>query len=425
MIHRPALARALPLLATRGEYPLRRDTAALGERLLLKLMARIAVGQLSVVLTSGARHEFVGATPGPAATITLSAPVAAWRLLLGGANGFADAYVDGYWRADDLPCLLELAALNSAALGPSLLGSLWHRLLTRLAHARNANSRRGSQQNVERHYDLGNAFFAAWLDSSLTYSSALFEKPGLSLEEAQAAKNEKTADWAGIAEGSRVLEVGCGWGAFAELAARRGAFVDAITLSAEQLEYARGRIAAAGLGKRARISQRDYRDIEGHHDAIVSIEMIEAVGESYWPLYFETLARALKPRGHLVLQAIVIADDHFETYRRRPDFIQRQVFPGGMLPCRNAILRDARASGLALMREASFGADYARTLSIWRERFHVNWPAIAAQGFDERFRRLWDYYLAYCIAGFRTGRVNVLHLAFSHANRDQCAKGAS
>jgi cyclopropane-fatty-acyl-phospholipid synthase len=282
-------------------------------------------------------------------------------------------------------------------------------------HWTRRNTRKGSRKNIHAHYDLGNEFYRLWLDPSMTYSSALFEgEGGEPLEAAQTAKYERILEQIGAKQGDSILEIGCGWGGFAETAARRGMRVTGVTISREQLDYARARLDRAGLGDRVDLRFCDYRDMEGRYDHIVSIEMIEAVGERYWPEYFAALKRHLVPGGSALVQAIVIADDFFERYRRHPDFIQTYVFPGGMLLSPASLREQCRLAGLKVAELYSFGLDYARTLETWLGRFDRVADQVAKLGFDERFRRMWRYYLAYCAAGFSTRRTDVLQAHYRH-----------
>ena len=286
------------------------------------------------------------------------------------------------------------------------------RALDHLRHLLRRNSRAGSRRNIHAHYDLGNSFYAAWLDPGMTYSSALFREAGTSLEAAQREKYAVLARRIGIESGHKVLEVGCGWGGFAEFVGREiGAEVDAITISQAQFDHASARIQAAGLADRVRIKLCDYRDLDGVYDRVASIEMFEAVGEPYWPTFFNKLEAVLKPGGLAGLQIITIADDLFDGYRRRPDFIQKYIFPGGMLPSQSRLREEVASAGLVWRGLDGFGADYAQTLHQWTGRFESAWPKIQALGFDDQFRRLWRYYLGYCQAGFTTGRTDVVHLA--------------
>ena len=326
------------------------------------------------------------------------------RLLTGGDVAGAEAYIDGDWSSPDLPALIELVARN-AALVQTIGGSWFARMLNRLHHRMNANTRRGSKRNIMRHYDLGNAFYAAWLDEGMSYSSALYETGAERLEDAQTAKQDRAIDLLALAGGERVLEIGCGWGGLAARLLARGAGpVTGLTLSPAQLAYARDRLAGAGP---ADIRLQDYRDTDGTFDRIVSIEMVEAVGEAWWPSYFATLRDRLRPGGIAVLQAITIAEERFADYRTCVDFIQRYIFPGGMLPSASALRRQIVEAGLELRSVQTFGSSYARTLAEWRRRFHAAWPDIERLGFDERFKRIWDYYLSYCEAGFRSEATDV------------------
>jgi len=374
----------------------------------------LAAGDLTLVMPDGKVHRYAGTAPGPRATLRLHRMRALRRLLTGGAVGFGEAYMDGDWDSPDPAALLELGDLNTQALGRAVAGHRWLRMGLALWHRLHDNSRRGSRRNIAAHYDLGNAFYACWLDPGMTYSAALFAHPGQPLAEAQQAKYRAIAVDVGLAPGMRVLEIGCGWGGFAELMARDyGVRVVGLTLSREQHVWATRRLAAQGLAERAQIRLQDYREVEGTFDRIVSVEMIEAVGERWWPTYFATLRDRLAPGGKAGLQAITIADERFETYRRGCDFIQRHVFPGGMLPSPAALDRQAVAAGLTPITTRCFGTDYERTLAIWERNFRHAWSEIAAQGFGDRFRRLWEFYLAYCRAGFRTGAVDVRHLVLT------------
>lgn len=337
------------------------------------------------------------------------------RVLVDGDMGFAEAYMEGFCDSPDLPALIRLLAANEPALGKVTRTSALHTMMRKFLHRRNENTREGSKKNIHAHYDLGNEFYGLWLDPSMTYSSALYEgEPGKPLEAAQTAKYERILDRLGARQGDSILEIGCGWGGFAEVAARRGLRVTGVTISREQLDYARARLERAGLADRVDLQFRDYRDIQGRYDHIVSIEMIEAVGERYWPEYFATLKRHVAPGGSAIVQAIVIADDLFERYRRHPDFIQTYVFPGGMLLSPTSLREQCRQAGLKVAELYSFGLDYARTLETWLGRFDRVTDQIGRMGFDERFRRMWRYYLAYCAAGFSTRRTDVLQAHFRH-----------
>jgi len=373
------------------------------------LLSRTRYGRLTLGLPNGRTIDIGGREPGPQAGLQLRRWRAVERLFLQGDLGLALAFRDGDWDSPDLLALLEFGLANEAAWGSLLDGSRPARWLARLAHRLRANSRRGSRHNIAFHYDLGNGFYRQWLDDSMLYSSALFsDAPDDTLEAAQARRLDRILQMLDTPAGGEVLEIGCGWGTLAAtLAQRHGARVTGLTLSSEQLAFATERARDWGVADQVELRLQDYRDVQGQYDRIVSIEMIEAVGEAYWPTYFDTLRQRLKPGGVVVLQAITIADDRFESYRRGADFIQRCIFPGGMLPSPSALREHAERAGFEIEEAFCFGEGYARTLAEWRRRFLAAWPAIATQGFDEAFRRLWLYYLCYCEAGFRSGRVDV------------------
>jgi cyclopropane-fatty-acyl-phospholipid synthase len=370
-------------------------------RLLAAAAERAGRGRVALVLPDGTR---LPAARAPAAEIVLRRHRALWRVLAGGGIGLAESYMDGDWDTPDLPGLLALLAEAHRGAGVPVPLGPWHRLM----HLARPNTRRGSRRNIAAHYDLGNDFFRLWLDPGMTYSAALFAAPDDTLEQAQRRKYRRLADLLGLRPGLRVLEIGCGWGGFAEMAAREyGCRVVAITLSRAQLQYARERIARAGLCDRVELLLQDYREVGGAFDRVAAIEMFEAVGERNWPAFFGLLRRRLVPGGMAALQVITIAESRFARYRRRADFIQRYIFPGGMLPSPDALRRAAAAAGLRPGAAETFGPSYARTLAEWHRAFDHAWPAVAGLGFDERFRRMWKFYLAYCEGGFRAGAIDV------------------
>lgn len=388
-------------------------------RTVFSIVERIEIGALEFELPDGRVFRAAGETPGPEGRIRVHDERMFGRMVRDGGLGFAEAYIDGWWSSPDLQAVLDAALLNNENVARELPENPLSLALNRFRHWLNRNTRLQAKRNIEAHYDLGNEFYGLWLDPSMTYSSGLFQTPeasaGQSLEDAQRAKYRSICDRMALRQGDHVLEIGCGWGGFAEYAAREvGARVTAITISREQHEFARRRIHEAGLAERVDIRLVDYRDVEGRFDRIASIEMFEAVGEQYWDAYFATLRRVLKPGGRAGLQIITIRDDLFEGYRRRPDFIQKYVFPGGMLPSEPRLAPVIAGAGLDWDTTERFGQDYAATLERWSHRFDDAWPAIAAGGrFDDRFRRLWRFYLAYCEAGFRSGRTDVIQIGLA------------
>jgi cyclopropane-fatty-acyl-phospholipid synthase len=336
------------------------------------------------------------------------------RILKNGDIGLAEGFMAREWETSDLPGLLTLLADNVERFSRLLEGSFLGKAANWLRHITNANTRAGSRRNILAHYDLGNRFYEAWLDRTMTYSSAKFDAKAKDLEGAQLEKYRALAQQLELKAGDHVLEIGCGWGGFAEFAARDyGARVTGITISDEQLAYARARIERAGLSHLVDIRRQDYRDVEGQFDKVASIEMFEAVGERYWPAYFAKISEVLKPGGRAGLQIITIEDRLFDSYRKRADFIQRYVFPGGMLVSIERLKQETANAGLAWRKVEAFGQSYAETLHAWADRFSAKWRDISAMGFDERFKNLWLFYLGYCEAGFRTGRTDVIQLALA------------
>ena len=389
-------------LILRGDAPLTRDT-----RTVFALLDKLSGGRLTVRLPDGRCVAFGHGERCVSLQVHDERLFA--RVLARGDIGFAEAYLDGWWESPDLTGVLALLARNREVLTRAVYGS-WRQLLSaRMRHWFNRNSRAGSKRNIMAHYDLGNAFYRLWLDPSVSYSAALYRaQDDGSLLTAQHAKYHRILDRLQAKAGECVLEIGCGWGGFAELAVQAGLQVTGLTLSPAQLAWAQQRVPAADL------RLQDYRDTQAQFDHLVSIEMFEAVGERWWPTYFSTVARALKPGGKALIQSITIRDDLFSAYRRGTDFIQQYIFPGGMLPSRSAFRRAAERQGLQVTDEFAFGLDYARTLAEWRAAFEAHWPQIAALGFDETFRRLWRFYLCYCEAGFLAGNIDVVQFELAH-----------
>ena len=379
-------------------------------RPLVAVLGRIAKGTLELTTPEGYQLRF-GDGGEPWADLQLTDWTALRRIFRSGDVGLAECYRDGLVTSNNLTALMRLGIQNQEALDKAIHGS---RLLTlgyRIRHLLRFNSRRGSAQNIGFHYDLGNDFYRLWLDPSMSYSSARFDSGHTEdLEQGQQAKYRRMVDFAGARPGDSVLEIGCGWGGFAEYAARQGIHVQGVTVSREQLSFARERLSRESLASLADLELRDYRDIHGSYDHIVSIEMLEAVGERYWQAYFGKLNALLNPGGRAAIQTIVIDDAHFERYRRGTDFIQQYIFPGGMLPSPVKLREMAAASGFRIGRFESFGGDYAETLRRWSRSFEDNLEQVRQQGFDDQFIRLWRLYLAYCEAGFDEGRINVVQL---------------
>ena len=374
-------------------------------RIVLQMLRRLEHGALRLICPDGSTLAFGDDSAPVSLKLNNWHPCAA--ALKSGDIGFAESFIAGDWQTDDLAALLQLLARNRHALDDAIYGSWWGGLLYRLRHLFNRNSKAGSRRNIHAHYDIGNAFYRLWLDPSMTYSSALFAEPTMTLQQAQHAKYARILEQLQLGEGARVLEIGCGWGGFAELATSKGMQLTGLTLSTEQLEFARARLQDAGLAQRADLRLQDYRDVAGEFDGIASIEMFEAVGEQYWDSYFECVARRLKQGGRACIQTITIADELFARYRKGSDFIQQYIFPGGMLPSPQVFRAHAQRHGLEVDAELAFGLDYARTLADWHRDFNAVLPEVRAQGFDERFIRTWQFYLAYCEAGFREHNIDL------------------
>jgi cyclopropane-fatty-acyl-phospholipid synthase len=389
-----------------------------GFALLLRLLAaNWTVGRLTLLLPNGQTHQLEGSQPGLSAILDIKNYGFARRVLASGDIGFAEGYMAGEWESPQLAALLEVLARNQEHIRRLTQGNPVMKAVHWLSHRMHRNSRSGSKKNIHAHYDLGNAFYASWLDPSMTYSSARFTRSGMALKAAQREKYASLARTMDLRSGQSVLEIGCGWGGFAEFAAKEvGARVTGITISKEQYAFARQRMFDAGLADRADIQLIDYRDVRGRFDRVASIEMFEAVGMEYWPAYFAKIREVLEPGGKAGLQIITIDDRFFAGLAKRTDFIQKYIFPGGMLPSENSLRPVIGHAGLEWRSVERFGQDYAETLRLWDKRFQAAWDEIRRMGgFDERFRRLWRFYLAYCEAGFRSARTNVIQLALDRA----------
>lgn len=409
---------AAPVLATPDVLEKLRGVPRLA-RYLLRMLLNIQYGTIIVRLPGGQSLRFEGRVAGEVGEFELKTYSIIRRMLSGGGIGFAEAYIAGDVDSPDMAKFLEVFARNRTMMMQTLRSGIldWvHQRYNRLYHRLHRNTRSGSKRNIHAHYDLGNEFYSLWLDPSMTYSSAIF-KPGVNdLSSAQSQKYRSLAQAMDLKPEHHVLEIGCGWGGFAEFAATQiGCRVTGITISREQLAFARARISAAGLNEQVDIRYQDYRDVTDTYDRVASIEMFEAVGEDYWPAYFEQVRNVLKPGGKAGLQIITIADSAFEEYRRTTDFIQRYIFPGGMLPSPTVLADHISKAGLRLVANREFGLDYGRTLRIWQERFADAWPKIETLGFDERFKRLWHFYLAYCEAGFNTANTDVTQVTLARS----------
>lgn len=372
----------------------------------------LAVGQLRVMVPDGRVLRFSAPQAGPEAVMIVNDLAFAEHFAKGGDIGLAEAYLQGEWDSPDLTEFLRLFCLNHSMITRLLAERPLIRWFQNLQHWLNRNTRSGSKRNIHAHYDLGNRFYGLWLDPSMTYSSGLFAE-GDDLQAAQTRKYATLAQDLGINATHHVLEIGCGWGGFAEYVVKQtGCQLTGLTISQQQYDFARQRLFEQGLNEKVTIKFQDYRDETGRYDHIASIEMFEAVGEDYWPVYFSKVDDCLKPGGRAGLQVITIQDQFFKTYREEMDFIRRYIFPGGMLPCPRIMNELGAAYGLTLEKTTEFGRDYARTLSLWRDNFRKVWHDLVPMGFDERFRRMWEYYLAYCEAGFLAGNIDVRQIIY-------------
>jgi cyclopropane-fatty-acyl-phospholipid synthase len=372
------------------------------------LASRMQHGRLDFLLPDGRRFRVEAPGAGPVAEVHVHDPDVFARLIREGDVGFCEAYMEGGWSTPDLQAVMDLAQGGNNDALDRMIGVTLVRAFERLRFWLQSNSKRQAKKNIAYHYDLGNDFYRLWLDDSMTYSSALFRSGQESLEMAQEQKYASMVDQMGAKPGDHVLEIGCGWGGFAEYAAaKRGLKVTGLTISKAQHDYAVARIAAAGLSDRVEIKLQDYRDETGVYDGIASIEMFEAVGERYWPTYFNTVRERLKPGAQATLQIITIGDDRFQLYRKSVDFIQKYIFPGGMLPSPSALKAEIARAGLEFTGSIEFGQSYSQTLRRWHDTFNARWHEVQAIGFDERFRRMWNLYLTSCAGAFQGGNCDV------------------
>lgn len=371
-------------------------------------------GRLDIVLPDGRRFRAEGKSPGPVAEVTFHDPDVFARLIREGDLGFSEAYLDGQWSTPDLQAFMDLVHADNEEIYDGFPGIGILRAYEKLRFWWLSNSKRQARKNISHHYDLGNEFYSVWLDDTMTYSSAKFETGQESLEKAQVQKYASMVDQMGVQPGDHVLEIGCGWGGFAEYAAgHRGLRVTGLTISREQYDFAIARMKRLGLSDRVQIKLQDYRDENGRYDGIASIEMFEAVGEKYWPLYFNKLRQCLKPGKVATLQIITVQDRRFHIYKRGVDFIQKYIFPGGMLPSPTVLRAEVERAGLKVARSVDFGESYSHTLRRWHDKFNERWEQIAPLGFDERFRRMWNFYLTSCAATFHSGNCDVTQITVS------------
>ncbi|MBL4645288.1 MAG: SAM-dependent methyltransferase [Hyphomicrobiales bacterium] len=380
----------------------------------IRFAARLHYGTLKITIPSGEMFVIHGKSPGPNAGFIIHDEAFPARIFSKGDIGVAEGYIDEQWSSPDVATVIELFCVNQGLISDALENHNWFNRIMRMRGWLTRNTRRGSKKNISAHYDLGNAFYSQWLDPSMTYSSALFETGNEGLGEAQTQKYRHLAVETDIHENDQVLEIGCGWGGFAEFAAKEiGCNVTALTISNEQFEFAQKRIFDAGLTEKVKIKFQDYRDEQGVYDRIASIEMFEAVGEQYWSEFFDRMKICLRPGGTAGLQIITIQDRFFASYRSEMDFIQRYIFPGGMLPSPQILKDLGDRVDMKLVSERIFGQDYATTLRLWHNRFLEAWPSIKPLGFDRKFKNLWEYYMFYCEAGFRSGNIDVRQLVYS------------
>lgn len=375
-------------------------------------------GRLDFVMPDGRRFRAEGKASGPVAEIHVHDEDIFARLIRDGDLGFCEAYMEGGWSTPDLQAFMDLVHADNEGVYDGFPGMGLVRFLEKVRHALRGNTRRQAKKNISYHYDLGNNFYSLWLDDTMTYSSALFQSGQDSLEAAQRAKYASMVDRIGVQPGEHVLEIGCGWGGFAEYAAgERGLKVTGLTISQAQHDYAVARMERAGLSDRVEIKLQDYRDERGTYDGIASIEMFEAVGEKYWPIYFDTVRERLRPGRNATLQIITLQDRRFEMYRRSVDFIQKYIFPGGMLPSPTALREEVKRAGLQLVSTFEFGESYSQTLRRWHDVFNEKWDDVAKLGFDHRFRNMWNLYLTSCAGAFHFGNCDVTQITMQRPVR--------
>ena len=383
------------------------------------LVGKLNSGRVDFILPDGRRFRAEGSKPGPVAEVTINNPDVFARLVREGDLGFCDAYLDGWWTTPDLQAFMDFIHADNDDMYDGFPGMALVRAWEKARFWFQSNTKRQALKNISYHYDLGNDFYSLWLDDTMTYSSALFNTSQESLEKAQIAKYASMVDQMGVKPGDHVLEIGCGWGGFAEYAAKeRGLKVTGLTISKEQLDYANKRIKSKGLSDKVNLKLQDYRDETGVYDGVASIEMFEAVGEKYWPVYFDKIKQCLKPGKQATLQIITIQDARWEVYRKSVDFIQKYIFPGGMLPSPSVLRQEIHRAGLSVQHSIEFGKSYSQTLRRWFEVFNNKWDNRSAMGFDDRFRRMWNFYLTSCAATFESGNCDVTQITLQKRNKN-------
>tara|TARA_B100000405_G_scaffold138551_1_gene96986 strand:+ start:439 stop:1656 length:1218 start_codon:yes stop_codon:yes gene_type:complete len=383
------------------------------------LVGKLNSGRVDFILPDGRRFRAEGSKPGPVAEVTINNPDVFARLVREGDLGFCDAYLDGWWTTPDLQAFMDFIHADNDDMYDGFPGMALVRAWEKARFWFQSNTKRQALKNISYHYDLGNDFYSLWLDETMTYSSALFNTSQESLEKAQIAKYASMVDQMGVKPGDHVLEIGCGWGGFAEYAAKeRGLKVTGLTISKEQLDYANKRIKSKGLSDKVNLKLQDYRDETGVYDGVASIEMFEAVGEKYWPVYFDKIKQCLKPGKQATLQIITIQDARWDVYRKSVDFIQKYIFPGGMLPSPSVLRQEIHRAGLSVQHSIEFGKSYSQTLRRWFEVFNNKWDNISAMGFDDRFRRMWNFYLTSCAATFESGNCDVTQITLQKPDKN-------
>jgi len=399
----------MTLTTTKGQDNLPRYFAAIFD-----VMSTMKRGKIEVVLPDGRIFGAVGAQAGYEAVLHVHNADLFARIIREGDLGFCEAYMDGWWSTPDLMAFMDLIHDDAEEMYDGFPGQFLVRFYEQMRFWMQGNSKKQARKNISYHYDLGNAFYGLWLDDTMTYSSAKFDDGAQSLEAAQTAKYKSMVDQMGAQSGDHVLEIGCGWGGFAEYAAKdRGLKVTGLTISQEQHDYAVARMARLGLSDMVTIKMQDYRDETGQYDGIASIEMFEAVGEKYWPVYFETVRKLLKPGKNATLQIITVAHRRWEVYKRGVDFIQKYIFPGGMLPSPVVLREQVEKAGLTVSHSIEFGESYSQTLRKWHDVFNARWDQVAAMGFDDRFRRMWNFYLTSCAGTFHSGNCDVTQITIT------------